>query len=372
MRLFLLDNDGIPFNKMKDFLKSQWFLVFLAIVLFMGYSCCDSAMWAYSHAGVAPLVVVQMFLMSFTLPTSDLIRGFRNFRSILIAFAVGFVWMPATAFAIAYFAFDPGNPYAIGLFIMAAMPTTMVSNIVWARMAKADDALSLAITIFMTGTCFLFTSALIALGAPLLAGTANTSALPFREIAGTLFSRLIVVLLLEVVLPAFIGQVVQKLSKLDTVKYKKPVGVFCQALVLLMVWMSIGKAHTDVMAKAGGAAMMAAGVILFILLLVNSVHILGMMAAWILTRLAKVPVFSAKAVIISSSEKTLPGGVIVLSAIGNMFSGLSMAIIPFVAFHACQLIFDTIVVSVWNAKDKKALNGSAAIEPLPAEIKSNV
>lgn len=63
-----------------------------------------------------------------------------------------------------------------------------------------------------------------------------------------------------------------------------------------------------------------------------------------------------KAVVLCTSEKTLPVAVAVMSQLGGLGSGMAYAVLPCIFSHIIQAVIDSALVSKWNKEDEMALN----------------
>lgn len=74
------------------------------------------------------------------------------------------------------------------------------------------------------------------------------------------------------------------------------------------------------------------------------------MACWFPTGLAV-----ERAVVLVTSQKTLPVAVTVLNQLGSALPGaLGLAVIPCVVSHLTQILLDSLLVSYWKRQDAQA------------------
>lgn len=358
-----------------SFIKNQWFLVILAAALGVGYYWNEPSSGFKSSVGLTILVVPQMFLMSFTLPTGELIAGIRNYKAILLGIIVGFLIMPPLAALIGNCEFlypVSAIPLAFGLLAMVAGPTTQTSNIVWARLAKANDALSLALTIILTSLCFIVSPALIRLLAPSILSRAAAGNVELGDSLAHSFNvaEMAMSMFLKVVLPSALGQAARLIYKPDAPALKRGVRIFCQVLVLLLVWASIGEASVNVESKTGQAGLLSVAPPFVLIALVSAcvfVHGAGLLLIHIGARALKLNDRDRRATMLTGAQKTLPVSALILDDLirsgGVPGVAIGLGIISLVAFHASQLIFDTVLVSVWNRESPGAAQNASAMTP---------
>ena len=346
-----------PFVK---FIKNQWFLLILAAALGVGYHWNAPSSGFKTSVGLTILVVPQMFLMSFTLPTGELIAGIRNYKAILLGIVVGFVIMPLLAALIGNCSFlfpVAAIPLSFGLLAMVAGPTTQTSNIVWSRLAKANDALSLALTIILTSLCFIISPTLIRLFGPSVLSRATAGNVELGDSLNQSFdvAKMAMSMFLKVVVPSALGQAARLIYKPESPKFKRCVRIFCQVLVLLLVWASIGEASVNVTKKTGAAGLLSVASPFVLTALVFAcvfVHGAGLLLVHVGARVLKLNDRDRRATMLTGSQKTLPVSALILDDLiragGIPGVAIGLGIISLVAFHASQLIFDTVLVSIWN------------------------
>src|SRR2546421_12883865 len=125
---------------MRAFLARRWFLLTLAAGVALALAWPAGLAWA---AGLDPRVVVApaLFLMAWTLPGRSLARVAVRPWPALWAVAVSYGalpaggWLAGTLVAV--------DDFRIGLLIIASVPCTLASAVLWTRLGGGDEATAL-------------------------------------------------------------------------------------------------------------------------------------------------------------------------------------------------------------------------------------
>lgn len=310
-----------------DVLKRQWFLAILFLVFAVGFAVPGPGVALKQRAPyvVKVAVILALFLSSYGLSTKAIFRSLVRFGALGIVFLVSYVLTPLLAWAAGMLVWGPGSQMGTGLIVMAAMPCTLASAIIWTRLAGGNDALALAATAT--------TNLLNFLVAPVILGFALGEAMqvPVLEVMQGLFFTL--------VLPITAGQVVRLFQPEFADRLKGPLSVVNRFLVLTMVWLSVCKA-ADSAAATEELTVVSLVVLAFVCL---AVHAAALGAAW----LAASPMQKRDriAVAVAGSQKTL---IVALYVIGDFFGGQGLFVVPAMFFHAVQLVFDSVLIEFWS------------------------
>lgn len=149
----------------------------------------------FEKALLAVLILVLMAGMGATLERRRFVDTLRQPRGLLIGLASQFGWMPLIAFGLAKGLGLP-NELALGLLVVGCTPGGTTSNL-FAYLAGADVALSIAMTVVSTVVAVVAMPAVLALYGPSF--TDAGFAMPLKDIVTTL-----VVILLPVALGMFV------------------------------------------------------------------------------------------------------------------------------------------------------------------------
>lgn len=270
--------------------------------------------------GLIPWAIVVIFLIngyqtqlsalpknhhfaSALLAASLIILGFAPFLGALLAGLLGF-----------------SGIMALGLVVKATVPSTLSTSIVMTQLAGGNPLWALVMTVI--------TNAVGVFSIPLLLSLTLTDAGSFQLDPWALLLQLI----LLVLLPFIAGLAARQIFSLA------PDHLLLQYLpsvcIILAVWMSLS-ASSDVFAQLN---LLDFGRILAATLLLH----FGLMALGALAgRLLRTPREGQVALLLISSQKTLPVAISVLAAIGP---DLGEAVLVCVLFHFIQLLADSLML----------------------------
>lgn len=308
-------------------LRRHWFLVALAVLipggLLIGFRS-ESAAGAVADL-VQPrwITAAALFLMSFTLDSSQLSRSLKAPGPVLLASVVNLGLLPLAALLLSLAQLLPDFRY--GLIVAAAAPCTMAAASVWTRQAGGNDAVSLLVTLLTNSVCVVVTPFWIRLG------TGADTDLGFGDMA--------IRLLAAVLIPGCLGQTLRmhRRAREFAVAQKKRISVAAMVCILLLVASSSLNCGAQL---AGGGTPPSAVAIGFVWVCCVGLHLGAMSFAVFVARLTGVTDFDRPAVAFASSQKTLPIGVMMAHEI-SAAAGVPFAVFPMLMFHASQLLIDT-------------------------------
>src|SRR5260370_10794978 len=144
---------------MMAFLARRWFLLILAGGVGLALARPGFFLWT---GGLDPRVVVgaSLFLMAWTLPSRRLGHELRRPWAALWALVLSYGLLPAAAWII-----GPSllPDYGIGIQIIASVPCTLASAVLWTRLAGGNEATALLVILLSTASSWLLTTAWLAL-----------------------------------------------------------------------------------------------------------------------------------------------------------------------------------------------------------------
>lgn len=314
---------------MLNFLKSRWFLISLLTLitsgLLVGYHGSEESLLTIQSVirsgTITPLV---LFLMAFSLDSSQLQASFRRPAPVLWACLVNMAVLPALGWAL--MDVQLADHFRIGVMIAASVPCTVAAASVITRRAAGNDAISLLTTLLTNGLCFATT--------PLWLQLATGQNVHLDSVA------LAKDLMLTVLLPSLAGQLVRiSQTAANFAKTRKlTLGIVAQSGILSLVFVSACKAGRELQVSD------------------TAKEVLGLMVAWVTCivihsaglaiantggRLLKFNASDRIAAAFAGSQKTLPVGVFLASS--PAFSAVPFAVFPMLMFHASQLVIDTLV-----------------------------
>jgi solute carrier family 10 (sodium/bile acid cotransporter), member 7 len=338
---------------MLEILKKRWFLVSLAVLipsgLLIGMQPSLAPHIGLLKSALPPRAVtaIVLFLMSLSLNSRQLGESLRSPGPVLWAATVNYGFIPLAALGI--MSFQLVKDFQFGLIIAAVVPCTMAAASVWTRKAKGNDAVSLLVTVTTNGLCFLIT--------PFWLYMATRSSVSSEGWVAMLVWRLV----LAVLIPAFIGQLLRLSSRVAAFAdgNKTVIGVVAQSCILVIVLTAACDAGSRLNGDAGSPTLLA---VLLVWGSCVALHLAAMAVGVTGGRLFRFRREDIVAVAFSSSQKTLPIGVLLATdpeMLGNPDLGIPFAVFPILMYHASQLFIDTVIADRFAEK-------AAATEKTPA------
>jgi sodium/bile acid cotransporter 7 len=309
---------------MASFLARRWFLLILISGVALGLALPDLFLpWT---AGLEPRVIVAaaLFLMAWTLPGRALAHEAARPAAIAWAVLLSYGLLPAAAWLLGPLL--PVADYRVGVLIMASVPCTLASAVLWTRLSGGNEATALCVILLTTATSWLVTTGWLTLV------TQTSVALNPME--------MMLALLLTLVAPVGLGQISRVLPLMVRVaaRGRGAINITAQLLVLAVIL----KASAEVGDRVGqGSSKLDAGPLASVALVCFGLH-LGVLAAGFATggwlgfdRPRRI------AVAFACSQKTLPVALVLYKDYYQ--DTYPLALIPLLLYHVGQLILDTLI-----------------------------
>lgn len=317
------------------FVHQRWFLLALIAVLWagMGWPAAMQPIvrWLPSDANVAAVT----FIMALPLETSALWRAVRRPGPAWLAVALNSGIAPLLGW-LASRLLPP--ELATGVIVATTVPCTLATAAVWTRRAGGNDAVAFLVTVITNLACFLVVPAWLRL----LVGFGPESVDRRGEIN---YGQIVVGLILLVVLPIVAAQVLRQWRPIENWAARRKYGLsyLAQCGVLVMVFVGAVGCGVRLQAASDGAVVSAHNVTVMIGA-VTVVHVALLLLGLGLARRLHIGSADAIAVAFAGSQKTLMVGAYLALAVGPL------AILPMVAYHAAQLVIDTLVADWWRQR----------------------
>jgi predicted Na+-dependent transporter len=289
------------------------------------------------------VVASALFLMAWTLPTRSLARVLAHPWPALWAMAISYGALPAVAWLAGSFLPDD---FRIGVLIIACVPCTLASSVLWARRAGGDEAAALLVVLGTTATSWLITPAWI---------VATTGAAVELDTP-----RMMLDLLLTLVLPVSVGQGCRALRPLARAAAhgKDALGALAQLLVLLVLL----KAAASVGQRLAEGTVVAVGAWLPLLAIVClGVHLAALVCGWWGGGLLGFDRASRAGIAFACSQKTLPVALLLFERYFQ--TAYPLAVLPLAFYHFGQLLVDTFIADALAPRPAPRADWLASEDP---------
>jgi sodium/bile acid cotransporter 7 len=332
---------------MLSFLRHRWFLLALIAALWAGISRPDAMQpfvrWLPSEA----LVATVTFIMALPLETRALWGAARRPGPAWLATALNSGVAPPLGWLVSRL-LPP--ELATGMIVATSVPTTLATAAVWTRRAGGNDAIAFLVTIITNLACFLVVPAWLWL---LVGGEAQAD-IRRAEID---YGQIAIGLILLVVLPIIVSQCLRQSRPVGAwaARHKHALSIIAQVGVLLMVLVGAVDCGERLGAVSNGSAISPVNIATMILA-VTAVHVTLLLLGFGLSKAFGFARADAIPVAFAGSQKTLMVGAYLAVAVGPL------AILPMVAYHAAQLIIDTLLAD-WLRNRSSPAPADAADNP---------
>jgi sodium/bile acid cotransporter 7 len=307
-----------------SFLVRRWFLLLLLAGLVVAWLWPGLLRPGVVWLRPAAVVALALFLMAWGLETRSLLRTLVRPWPVCWAVLISYGLMPLLAWLLGWLLADPGLRF--GLLLMACVPCTLASAVLWTRMAGGHEPTALLVILATTATSWLVTPLALALLGP---GAASLD-------VGALMREL----LLGLVLPVGLGQLtrgIRPLARIAT-RYKAPLGVVSQLLVLVVILKAVIDAG-DRLAETATTLPLGSSLLAIVLAVV--LHLAGLYAGLWSSLGLGFDRASRIAVAFAGSQKTLP---VALFVFDHYFKdAFPLAVVSLVFYHVGQLVVDTFI-----------------------------
>jgi sodium/bile acid cotransporter 7 len=324
---------------MLPFLRKHWFLT---LVLLGTVIVAVRPDWLAWTVWLNPTICgsIAVFFSAWTLETRSLGNAMARPWSALWATTISYGLVPGMAWLVGRFLAT--DDIRIGLLLVASVPCTLTSAIIWTRMADGDDAAALLITFVTNCTSWLATTAWLT-----LAG--GISGQPID--AGPMMLKLLLVL----VAPVAVGQLFRlpRMLRRQATDHKAAWGIAARLLTVAVML----KAAVEVRNRFDGdTTVPSLPHLVFLALVCLAIHLLALYGGMWSGRVLGFDRASRIAIAFGGSQKTLPVSLILFDA---YFQDYPLAVLPIVFYHFGQLITDTFIAEGWeknspqSPKDRK-------------------
>ncbi len=309
---------------MLHFLRQRWFLLALIAVLVVGMIWWRRAQGVADHINRDAVVATVMFLMALPMETSAMWRAIRRPGPAWLAATINLGLAPPLGWLAGHLL---PQELADGIVVATVVPCTLAAATVWTRRAGGNDSVSILVTMITNLACFLVVPAWLRV---LIGTQASGAELKY----GVLMQQLLLLL----VVPILIAQLVRQWKPLGdwSSRHKVTLSTLAQLGILTFVFagaVGCGERISDV----GNAGVLAFRNIAVLIAAVIAIHVTLLTVGLCAGRALQMSRPDTIAVGIAGSQKTIMAGLFLATKFG------ALAILPMVAYHASQLLLDTLI-----------------------------
>ncbi len=318
---------------MLRFLLQRWFLIALIAALWAGISAPHLMKPTIGWLPGEVLVAGVTFIMALPLETGALWSAARRPGPAWLAVALNSGLAPPLGWlASRLLPIELAN----GVIVATAVPCTLATAAVWTRRAGGNDAVAFLVTVITNLSCFI----VVPMWLRVLIGTEAQAGLRNADID---YTKVAIGLIQFVVLPIIIAQLLRQWRPIGewAARKKHALSLLAQVGVLVMVLVSAVYCGERLSAASGDSSI-SFGAIAGLIVAVAAVHVAVLSVGYLLAQQLKFSNSDAIAVAFSGSQKTLMVGAYLAVAVGPL------AILPMVAYHAAQLVIDTLLADWWR------------------------
>jgi sodium/bile acid cotransporter 7 len=309
---------------MASFLAKHWFLGVLALgvgstLFFPGAMHTVTDYWEPRRT-----IAVSLFLMAWTMPTHSLVAEFRQPYASLWAVILSYGLVPVMAWLLG--ALAPIDDVQIGLILVASVPCTLSSAILWTRMAGGNEATALMTVMGTTFSSWFLTTAWLYW---------LTGASIELDVGAMMLD-----LILSLIVPVLVGQALRLIPYFVRIadRHVVAIGVVSQVFVVAII-LKAGVTVGDKLHAEG--AWNAPLILLWSVALAVALHLIALASGFFTCRWLGFDRGRQIAVAFSSSQKTLQVSLVLYD---QYFSAkFPFAVMPLLFYHVGQLLLDTLI-----------------------------
>ena len=222
--------------------------------------------------------------------------------------------------------------FQLGLALFVCMPTTLSSGIALTNQARGNAALALLLTV-TTNLLGVFTIPFVLVAVLGAVGQVELSA-----------TDLLLKLCLSILLPLAVGRWLRRFLAAHVDAHRPRITMLSNLALISIPWMKFSESSERLasVALASLAVLIVAGL---------AIHAVYLVLNYTVTRLAGFDLPTRKAVVLMTSQKTLPVALTVLalipdSALSSEVKGLIA--IPCITSHLGQIFVDAVIATKWS------------------------
>ena len=317
---------------MISFIQKQFLPLGLLLVALAGIFLPAPGIYMATFPTVYIVVSIIFFISGLLLKTDEIWKAIRAWEGTVWGFISILIVTPLVG--VVFAATLPIDPiFQIGLSLFCCMPTTLSSGIALTNQARGNVALALLLTILTNlGGIVTVPFALVFLVGPVLEsiGPVELSAVD-----------LLLKLCLSILLPLSLGRFCRKYGEYWLDEHRSQLVIISNLALISVPWMKFSQSSERL-------AEVDMNELLVLIVACMCLHIIYLILNTGAVKLLSIDWNEGKAVILLSSQKTIPVAMAVLAFIPVAEETKGLIAIPCITFHFVQIIIDALLVTHWG------------------------
>ena len=318
-----------------DFIKKNWFLVGLVLLLIIGFFAPElGTSISFGKLTTTILIILIFLITGYTIPTEAIKNGLKDFKLHVFLQVFVFVLVPLYFFiTLKLFEGSFSPETRVGIIALACLPTTISSCVIFTQSSGGNTVGAM------------FNAALANLLGVFVSPLLLTFFLRINDqtYAATEISSVIMNIGVKILIPIIVGQVIRQI-RIPEKQFKKRLKLITNISLLLIVFINFSKSAAD----PDFRQMLPTMVFPFIYLAVSFFVLLGL--SYLFGRIFNFPRKNLITVLYTAPQKTLAMGVPLLTTFfADSPELLGAALLPLLFYHPWQLLVSGFVKS-WLAR----------------------
>ena len=317
---------------MNSFIQKQFLPLGLLLAVCVGIFFPAPGIYMAQLPTASVVISIIFFIAGLLLKTDEIWRAVSAWKGIVWGCSSILFVTPLIGVTLAVMlTTDP--IFQIGLSLFCCMPTTLSSGVALTGQARGNVALALLLTVLTNiGGIITVPFALVFLVGPLLQFIG-----PVEISAGNLLLNLCV----SILCPLFLGKFCRKFSENWLDKRRPKLSVISNLALISVPWMKFSQSSTR-LAEVNMNELIVlifAGVFIHVFYIIFNAGVV---------RVLRIDWKEGKAVVLLSSQKTIPVAMTVLAFFPVPEDTKGLIAIPCITFHFGQIIIDALIATRWG------------------------
>lgn len=338
-------SSAFTWKALSSFLSTNYIAISLLAATALGWFFPTTGTLALQQFNLQTFSTIGIFIVSgILLQRGEAVAALRS--PLALAYGIAAILFITPLFALPLLHFIPFQPQEIGLglAVFCCVPTTLSTCVTLTNACKGNAAIALLLVVItnIVGVFSIPAMLSLLLGSGVGISAAFEPLVLFTNLVKTVLVPLLFGIALQICVPGMQEWRVKNRTFLS----------YVSTFFLCMVpWMQLSVASSSNLPLTPATLIVAAlaGAILHVLFLIMNMATTSFLT---FSTQKKQDIALRKAVILCTSEKTLPVAVAVLNQLSSVTgAGIGFAVVSCVLAHIVQIAIDSAMVGQWNARD---------------------